>query len=142
VSSNKVPTHYRLVIKSDLNELQKVEEFTEAIADRMNFTDEDKDSLSISITEIVSNGIVHGNRLDKKKKVYIDYELSPKTITITVQDEGQGFEIEKIENPLKPQNLLKESGRGIYIVRALLDRVEFESNEKGTLVRMVKTTKG
>lgn len=141
MSSKKAQTHFRLVIKSDLNELQKVEAFTETLADRLNFTDEEKDSLAISITEIVSNGIVHGNKSDQMKKVYIDYELSPKTITITVQDEGLGFEIEKIENPLKPQNILKESGRGIYIVRALLDQVEFEKNETGTLVRMVKTTK-
>lgn len=134
-------THFQMIIKSNLNELQKVERFTEKLSYKMNFTEEEIDGLAISITEIVSNAIAHGNKKDKNKKVIINYRLSPKTITITVQDEGKGFDIEKIDNPLDPQNLLKESGRGIYIVRALMDKVEFISNETGTLVRMIKTKK-
>ena len=138
VASNKEESHFRLIINSDLTELQKVESFTEELSNRMNFTDEEKDSLAISITEIVSNGIVHGNKLDKTKKVVIDYELSPNTITISVQDEGAGFDIDKIENPLKPQNLLKESGRGIFIVKALMDDLSFHFDRTGTTVKMVK----
>ena len=134
-------TQYKLVIKSDLNELQRVERFTEKLANKINFSDDEKDSLAISITEIVSNAISHGNKLDKNKKVTITYYLSPQKITITVQDEGKGFNVDKVANPLAPENLLKESGRGIYIVRALLDEVEFETNSTGTLVRMVKTAK-
>lgn len=134
-------THFELVIESDLSKLSKVERFTEKLANKMNFSEADKDSLAISITEIVNNAISHGNKNDKQKKVYINYDLSPKGMTITVQDEGKGFNLDEVDNPLEPENLLKESGRGIYIVRALVDKVEFEKNNIGTLVRMVKNIK-
>ncbi len=138
-NSNK-NTH-QLIIKSDLNEIPKVERYTEKISNKMNFTDDEKDSLAISITEIVSNAISHGNKKQKNKKVTINYNLSPISITITVQDEGQGFNVDKIDNPLEPKNLLKESGRGIYIVRTLMDKVEFEFNKTGTLIKLTKNTK-
>lgn len=137
----KKDNHFQIIIKSDLNEIQKVERFTEKMSVKMNFTDEEKDSIAISITEIVSNAISHGNKKDVTKKVTINYNLSPHTLTITVQDEGKGFDVDKIDNPIEPENLLKESGRGIYIVRTLMDKVEYEFNKTGTLVRIEKNKK-
>ena len=138
VNFNNKDTHYKLIIKSDLNEIPKVEKFTEKISKNIGFSDEEKDSLAISITEIVSNAISHGNKKDKQKKVIIDYILSPYSITISVQDEGKGFDLANVEDPLEPQNLLKESGRGIYIVQTLMDEVKYEFNEIGTITRIVK----
>ncbi len=104
----------------------------------MHFSDEQKDGLAIAITEIVNNAITHGNRNDLRRKVIIDYELTSDAMIITIQDEGRGFAPEKVADPLAPENLLKESGRGIFIVRTLMDSVNYEFNESGTLVRMVK----
>lgn len=132
---------YQLIITSDLSELQKVEKFTEKMTHKIDFSEEERDSIAISITEIVGNAISHGNKNCRDKTVIIDYYLSSNKLTITVQDEGEGFDINKIDNPLDPQNLLKESGRGIYIVRTLMDNVEFEANKKGTLVRLMKIAK-
>lgn len=134
-------TTYRMVIPSDQSYIQKVEKITEKIADYMQFSDEEKDSLAISVTEIVGNAIVHGNRNDIHKQVKIDFEYKNDTITVTIQDEGKGFDEKDVENPLEPENLLKESGRGIFIVRALMDQVEIENNDTGTLVRLIKTRK-
>ena len=141
VNSETKKNFYELIIKSDLNEIPKVERFTEKVSEKMNFTEEEKDSLAISITEIVSNAISHGNKKDKNKKVVIKYQLSPKSLTISVQDEGKGFDEKKIADPLDPKNLLKESGRGVYIVRTLMDKLEFEYNKTGTLTRIVKNKK-
>lgn len=132
---------YRMVIESDLNNIQKVEKVTEKIAKYMRFSEEDQDSLAISVTEILGNAIVHGNKRDKSKKVTIDFEYKNDTITVSIQDEGEGFKESEIANPLEPENLLKESGRGIFIVRALMDQVDIIRRKAGTKVRLVKKTK-
>lgn len=132
-------TTYRMIIPSDQTNIQKVEKITERIAEYMHFSEEEKDSLAISVTEIVGNAIVHGNKRDVKKNVTIDFEYKNNRVTVTIQDEGNGFNENEIANPLEPENLLKESGRGIFIVRALMDSVDIENNETGTCVRLVKT---
>ena len=132
---------YRLVISSDPKNIQKVERLTEKIADYMKFPEEDKDSLAIAVTEIVGNAIVHGNKKDINKKVTVDFKYLGDTITVIIQDEGRGFDEKKIANPLEPENLLKESGRGIFIVRALMDVVEISGTKQGTRVQLVKRKK-
>lgn len=134
-------TTYRMVIKSDLKNVQRVERIIEKIAKYMGFSDEERDSLAIAVTEIVGNAIAHGNKKDVTKKVTIDFEYKDDFIVVVVQDEGKGFDVNEIANPLEPENLLKESGRGIFIVRALMDEVEFSPGECGTQVRLVKKTK-
>ena len=132
---------YRMVIESDLNNIQKVEKITEKIAKYMHFSEEEQDSLAISVTEIVGNAIVHGNKQNKSKKVTVDFGYKNYTITVSIQDEGEGFKESEIANPLEPENLLKESGRGIFIVRALMDQVDIIRTTGGTKVRLVKKTK-
>ena len=131
---------YQVVIKSDLNNIKKVEHVTEKIADYMKFPQDDRDSLAIAVTEIVGNAISHGNRGDSNKKVIVEFEYKNNTIIVTVYDEGKGFDVNEIENPLEPENLLKESGRGIFIVRALMDKVEFIRTENGSAIRLTKKT--
>ncbi len=130
--------HYEMVIPSDVNRIKDVERITERIATHMNFGEDDKDSLAIAVTEIVGNAISHGNKNDLTKNVTVTFDYDDDTIIVTVQDEGEGFDEDEIENPLEPENLLKESGRGIFIVRALIDELSIVRNEKGTLVRLIK----
>jgi len=132
---------YHLVIFSDLNNIGQVERVTEQIANYMHFSDDDKDSLAIAVTEIVGNAINHGNKRDITKKVSVDFEYQNDTIVVTISDEGKGFNVLEIENPLAPENLLKESGRGIFIVRALMDNVEFITTSNGSSVRLTKKAK-
>ncbi len=132
---------YRMVIESDAKNIQKVEKVTEKIAKLMLFSEEEQDSLAIAVTEIVGNAIFHGNKKDKNKKVTIDFEYKNDSVKVVIQDEGEGFNEKNIANPLEPKNLLKESGRGIFIVRALMDKVDFVRNEAGTQVRLLKKRK-
>jgi serine/threonine-protein kinase RsbW len=136
-----VKNHYELCIESDLNKLQMVEEFTEKILRQTSFSDDDIDSIAISITEIISNAILHGNKGDKNKKVDISFQLESDAIIISVKDEGPGFDINNIDNPIEPQNLLKDSGRGVFIVKALMDKIEFEAKNNGLTVIMMKKIK-
>jgi serine/threonine-protein kinase RsbW len=95
--------------------------------------------LAISVSELVNNAILHGNRRDESKKVILQLFFEAGEVTICVEDEGKGFDPEKVANPLEGENLMREVGRGIFIVRSLVDSVEFLRGQNGGVrVKLVK----
>ncbi|PKK84669.1 MAG: ATP-binding protein [candidate division Zixibacteria bacterium HGW-Zixibacteria-1] len=95
--------------------------------------------IAISVTEIVNNAIVHGNKSVFEKAVMIEVAARNSEIVIVVADEGDGFDPEKIENPIEDGNLLKEVGRGVFITRALMDEVLIDAVPgRPTRVTLVK----
>ena len=106
----------------------------------------DEDSLhwvSVAIRESVINAIKHGNRSDVTKHVFVDFETATRAeipeLSIRIRDEGEGFDPEQVANPLDPENLLKSSGRGIFLIRNFMDDVQLQrAPEGGMEVRMVK----
>ncbi|OGC77691.1 MAG: hypothetical protein A2Z27_01010 [candidate division Zixibacteria bacterium RBG_16_50_21] len=129
----------RITIPSSLNYLREVDEFVE-----QKLKEEGVDSglvtdIAISVTEVVTNAVNHGNRNDLHKKVTVSVKLDKKSVTIQVEDQGGGFDSEHLENPLDEKNLLKEAGRGVFIVKSLMDEVKFETlPNNGTIVTLVK----
>ncbi len=95
-------------------------------------------SVVTSVIEAVGNAIVHGNKEDARKKIDISVHIHQKTIKITVRDEGKGFDVDSIPDPRDPENLLKLSGRGIFLIRSFMDSVAFNSNGKGSTITMEK----
>ncbi len=85
-------------------------------------------NLLIALTEAVNNAIHHGNRLDPSKTVTLGYEKKGDRIIFMVQDQGPGFDHENLPDPTDPQNLEKPHGRGVFLMRALADEVEFMDN--------------
>lgn len=137
----KSKLYIHLNIPSDLNLIEKIENSAEKAAEKMNFSQEDTDNLAIAVTEAVNNAIIHGNKKKTDKNVDIKFFLDVKKITVIIKDEGRGFNPEQLDNPLSPENLLKESGRGIFILRALMDEVNFSMTDNGTEIRIVKKKK-
>ena len=129
---------FELIIPSSLDQIEIVEKATEKTADKMNFSEEEKDSLAIAVTEAVNNAILHGNKQDKNKKVRVRFELEKTRLTVRIKDEGPGFNPENVSDPLAPENLLKESGRGIFILSSLMDEIKYEFDDKGTEIILVK----
>ena len=86
--------------------------------------------------EAIRNAIVHGNRSNKKLHVKVNYRLENDRIIIEVEDEGAGFDPRKIADPTGDDNIMKESGRGICLIKRLMDKVDF--NQKGNKIRMEK----
>jgi len=129
-------TNEKLLIEipSALQELVKIEQLSNDIAKKMDLCDDQKDNLAIAVTEAVGNAIVHGNKKDSSKTVSIEFILNPGSVTCTVKDQGSGFKIDELSNPLAPQNLMKESGRGIFILKALMDDVSYSFSPRGTTV--------
>ncbi len=95
--------------------------------------------LAISVSELVNNAILHGNQRDESKKVILQLFFETGAVTICVEDEGKGFDPEQVANPLEGENLMREVGRGIFIVRSLVDSVEFLRGQNGGVrVKLVK----
>lgn len=85
-------------------------------------------NLLIALTEAVNNAIHHGNRLDPSKTVTMGYEKKDDRIIFMVQDQGPGFDHDHLPDPTDPQNLEKPHGRGVFLMKALADEVEFADN--------------
>ena len=132
---------HKLKIASKRENVEQVEELTEKICKAISFSEDERDSIAIAVTEMVNNAIIHGNKLDPNKNVHISIMPLQGGIRITIRDEGDGFDPEDIPNPLAPENLLKESGRGLFIVKSLMDEVEYNFLSGGTEIRMTKYKK-
>ncbi len=125
-------------IPSEPDKIHFVEAETEKLAKELGFDEDTCDNLSIAVTEVVANAITHGNKKDKTKKVFIKYVFSDKVLKIHIRDEGRGFKPENIANPLEPENIYKESGRGIFIVNTLMDDVKYLFDQNGSEIILIK----
>ena len=136
------PQEICVTISSQLKELNRIERLTEKIAKKLDFSEDQQDNLAIAVTEAVGNAIVHGNKKDPNKKVYIAFQLGEDWVEVSVRDEGEGFDPKTLSDPLDPNNLMKESGRGIFILKSLMDDVSFSFTSKGTTIRFRMKKKG
>ncbi|MCH8299096.1 MAG: ATP-binding protein [Candidatus Marinimicrobia bacterium] len=127
-----------LIIKSDVNELAKVATITEEICIRFGLIEDEIDDISIAVTEAVNNAIKHGNKEDSTKSIKIVFEVETDRIKIRIKDEGKGFQLEEVKDPRKNENLLKDDGRGILIMKALMDEVKVLSGSDGNVLQLVK----
>ena len=93
-------------------------------------------NIPLACDEAITNAIVHGNNSDPHKKVNIQIYVSPNRFRIRVRDEGAGFKLEEVSNPTQGEALLRASGRGVYLMRNIMDAVEFK--EGGRVVELEK----
>ena len=122
-----------LVIKSDVAELKKVEDFIINIFNENNLELKYFNKIYLCVSEAVLNSIKHGNKNDLKKNVSIKIGFDTEQFKIQVEDEGDGFDLKKIKDPTKKGNLKNEEGRGIFIITKLSEQIEY--NKKGNLVQ-------
>ncbi|MEW5922389.1 MAG: ATP-binding protein [Candidatus Zixiibacteriota bacterium] len=132
-------TENSIRIPSSQEFLVDVDSFLETRLEKMGVEKPTIADIAISVTEIVNNAIVHGNKSVFEKAVTIEVTHHNSDIIIIVADEGDGFDPEKIENPIEDGNLLKEVGRGVFITRALMDEVDIDAKPgRPTRVTLVK----
>jgi len=104
---------------------------------RFRVADDNNVEIELALREALVNAIVHGNEQDPRKRVYVNCRCTTDgEVSITVEDEGHGFENDAVPDPTSPENLLRTHGRGIYLIRTLMDEVDFEQG--GSVVRMRK----
>ncbi len=127
---------------SNLESVNQAEEVANKMATKLGFEEEDINRIAMAVREAAVNAVLHGNAYDPAKKVTVGFENNGGKLVITVADEGQGLDLDKIPDPLAPENLLKQSGRGIFLIRAFMDEVHIRSLQPGTEITMIKHVHG
>lgn len=127
------------VFDSTLEEIDRSEGIVMDAATRAGFPADDLPGIGMALRECMVNAVVHGNCYNEKKKVQLRLADSPGRLAITIRDEGEGFDLSDVPDPLAEENLLKQSGRGILLIRAFVDEFSVSRvSPHGTEVRMVK----
>ncbi|HUW56590.1 MAG TPA: ATP-binding protein [Planctomycetota bacterium] len=127
---------HEIIIPSTPRARQQTEAQIMKIVGDRGFSEEARFSIKLAMEEAVTNAFKHGNRFDKNKKVIIRYSCNDKNFTLSVRDEGEGFDPSRIPDPTAPENLTLPYGRGIMLMNAYMDRVAFSPT--GNEVTMVK----
>jgi len=133
----------RLEFTSAFEMLDFVQVVNDHIGREVGLDDDTVHWVGVAVRECVINAIKHGNKNDASKRVFVDFETGVRDevadLAISIRDQGQGFDPEALEDPLDPENLLKSSGRGIFLIRNFMDDLQLQrAPGGGMLVRMLK----
>lgn len=126
-------------LESALESVDTAEEAVLKVAQELGFDEDAQHEIGMSVREAGVNAVVHGNKYNSQKRVHLEVWQSPEGMTICIADEGGGFDIKKVPDPLAQENLLRESGRGLMLMQAYLDEFQVRRLQPaGTEVTMVK----
>ncbi|MCP4443579.1 MAG: ATP-binding protein [Aureispira sp.] len=123
-----------LILDSHPKNIAEVEPFVNQVVQQFEIGDEMFGNMLISLTEAVSNAIIHGNEAKSSKKVWISTRCASNKICFSIKDEGRGFNPERLPDPTAPENILTPGGRGVFLMKQLSDGVSFSDN--GTKVEI------
>ena len=134
----------QMTIPSDYNGAREVQRLIREEVERAGYDPDSQFAIKLALEEALINAIKHGNKLDVRKKVFATFELDGLELEITISDEGEGFDPEKVSDPLNPQNLMKTSGRGIFYMKTFMDQVHYSFHPGGgtSLVMTKNLSKG
>ncbi len=123
---------YKLEIQSDPKELSRVENFVDILAQESRMDPDKIPGFLLSVTEAITNAIIHGNKKDSAKIVTLNAFLEENKLVLHIKDQGAGFDPSKIPDPTEPENLLKDSGRGLYLMRYHAESLAYNITPEGT----------
>ncbi|WP_207429550.1 ATP-binding protein [Pedobacter sp. SYSU D00535] len=139
MTTNRVDTEdtvlYTLQLPSKIESITTVENFIDNLKEEYRLEDDTYANMLTCLSEATINAIIHGNKQDENKKVYINLEVHHgKRMQFTVADEGDGFDYNRLPDPTAPENLENLTGRGVFIIKHLADQCIF--NLKGNEVEL------
>lgn len=126
----------QLVLTSSADAINQIESVIEEIKSELDVKADVYGNMMVAVTEAVNNGILHGNEGDESKKVYVDFEVKNQfRLSVTVRDEGSGFDPDSLSDPTAPENLENIGGRGVFLMQHLSDEITF--SDEGRQVQML-----
>ncbi len=128
-----------VILESDLKNVEVAEEIARRVSGTAGFEEDDQHKIEMAVHESMINAIWHGNKNDASKSVWLHFQIFGDRLEIRIRDQGNGFDPTGVPDPLATENILKVSGRGIFLIRTFMDefRVSHEPG-RGTEVTMVK----
>ena len=115
-------------LSSQPESLTAIERMIDDVRTKYHVSEDVFGNMLVAITEAVTNAIYHGNKADPKKKIKVTYLLNDHQLSFTIADEGPGFDYYNLPDPTSPENLEKECGRGIFLMKHLTDQLIFSEN--------------
>src|SRR5271154_1862980 len=129
-------------LDSTLETVDSAEQAASRIAAEAGFAEDEVMRIAMAVREAAVNAVLHGNAYDPGKKVSLVFDRVGEDLVITIRDQGKGLDLNKIPDPLAPENLLKTSGRGIFLMRSFMDVVEIRPSPTGTEIKLIKHVHG
>ena len=116
-----------LSIPSEFESVQRVESLIDNVCERLHVNEDSYGNVLIAVTEAVNNAIIHGNKMDRSLNVDLYVGDKETDFCFSVKDHGDGFNYNNLPDPTAPENINKEDGRGIFLMRSLAEEVEFDN---------------
>ena len=134
------PTTSRLsyTLDSNLESVNMVEQTAETFSRKAGFDDDSVSNIAMAVREAAVNAVLHGNAYDPTKRISATFEATPADLIIRIADQGPGVDPSILPDPLAPENILRGSGRGIFLIRAFMDEVNFRQLHPGTELTLIK----
>lgn len=123
-----------LNISSSSDNIRLVERLVEDVCEVFNVNEDNYGNILIAVTEAVNNAMYHGNKGNPDKNIKIGFESHDKNIQFSIADEGTGFDYDNLPDPTDPLNIDKPNGRGVFLMKNLADKVEFNKNGQEVLL--------
>jgi serine/threonine-protein kinase RsbW len=125
-------------LDSTLDSVNKIEQTAEQFAQRAGFDEDTIQHIAMAVREAAVNAVLHGNAYDTNKHITASFETTSDSLIIRIADQGPGLDPSTIPDPLAPENILRGSGRGIFLIRAFMDEVNFRQSHPGTELTLIK----
>jgi serine/threonine-protein kinase RsbW len=120
-----------VTLETQIDSVDLAESISMRIAEAAGFSEEDIHKIGMAVREGVINAYNYGNQQDRSKKILMIVDLEPDKMIVRVLDEGKGFEITEVPDPLAEENLLRTSGRGLFLMRAFMDEFAVQRSPRG-----------
>jgi len=121
-----------------MESVEEVEAAADQLATEAGLDEDQRFHIAMAVREAAINAVLHGNEYDPARQIEVSLENTGKDLMITIADQGRGFDPDKVPDPLAKENLLRGTGRGIFLIRSLMDEVHFRQLHPGTELTLVK----
>lgn len=125
-------------LESSLDSVNKVEQTAEQMAKKAGIDEDELFKITMAVREAAVNAVLHGNSYDPDKRITASFENTGESLVIRIADQGKGLDPATLPDPLAPENLLRGSGRGIFLIRSFMDEVHFKQLHPGTELTLIK----
>jgi serine/threonine-protein kinase RsbW len=125
-------------LSSTMESVGTVEAAADKLAEEAGLDEDERFRITMAVREAAVNAVLHGNEYDPAKQIAVSFENTGAKLVFTVADEGKGLDPDTLPDPLAPENLLRGTGRGIFLIRSFMDEVHFRQLHPGTELTLVK----
>ena len=125
-------------LSSTMESVSEVEAAADKLAEEAGLNEDDRFHVAMAVREAAVNAVLHGNDYDPSKQITVSLENTGSALVFTIADEGKGLDPDTLPDPLSPENLLRGTGRGIFLIRSFMDEVHFRQLHPGTELTLVK----